>query len=205
MGQMEAAVERRGPRDRYALIAAYREGLGLAAVVVTRGPAGIRVSAVRQGTGGMPDEPAAEARWWCRRAADAERVAAAAMRRLRRCESRDGAVPAAPQRVSSPASGDASDALALADEAIAGAAKRLNIALLSNEEVAADAMTALGRVDEEIERLQRSGDLKSVNTSYRAYRLEASARGEKALRYAEWMDKYRENLVRQLAAALRYV
>jgi hypothetical protein len=113
MGQMEAAVERRGPRDRYALIAAYREGLGLAAVVVTRGPAGIRVSAVRQGTGGMPDEPAAEARWWCRRAADAERVASAAIRRLRRCESRDGGAPAAPQCVSSPASGDASDALAV--------------------------------------------------------------------------------------------
>lgn len=205
MGQMEAAVERRGPRDRYALIAAYREGLGLAAVVVTRGPAGIRVSAVRQGTGGMPDEPAAEARWWCRRAADAERVAAAAMRRLRRCKSRDGGAPAAPQCVSSPASGDASDALALAAEAIAGAAKRLNVALSSDEEVDAEAMIAVARVDEEIERLQRSGDLKSVNTSYRAYRLEASARSEKALRYAEWMNKYRENLVRQLAAALRYV
>ena len=66
-------------------------------------------------------------------------------------------------------------------------------------------MTVVARVDEEIERLQRSGDLKSVNKSYRAYRLETSARGEKTLRYAEWMDKYRENLVRQLAAALRYV
>jgi hypothetical protein len=88
---------------------------------------------------------------------------------------------------------------------IAGAAKRLNIALSSDEEVDAEAMTVVARVDAEIERLQRSGELKSVNTSYRAYRLEASARGEKALRYAEWMDKYRENLVRQLAAALRYV
>jgi len=88
---------------------------------------------------------------------------------------------------------------------IAGAAKRLNIALSSDEEVDAEAMTVVARVDAEIERLQRSGELKSVNTSYRAYRLEASARGEKALRYAEWMDQYRENLVRQLAAALRYV
>lgn len=204
MSWMPAAVERRGPRDRSALIAAYREGLGLAAVVVTCGPAGISVSAVGQGTGGIPDAAAVEVRLWCRRAADAERVASAAMRRLRRCKSRDGGVPAAPQRVSSPTSGDASGALALAAEAIAGAAKRLNITLLSNEEVAADAMAAVARVDEEIERLQRSGELKSVNASYRAYRLEASARGEKALRYAEWMDKYRENLVRQLAAALRF-
>ena len=202
---MPAAVERRGARDRSALIAAYREGLALAAVVVTCGPAGIRVSAVRQGTGGMPDEPAAEARWWRRRAADAERVAVAAMRRLWRCKSRDGGVPAAPQRVPSPASGDGSDALAVAAEAIAGAVKRLNVALLSDEEVAAEAMTVVARVDTEIERLQSSGDLKSVNKSYRAYRLEASARGEKTLRYDEWMRHYRENLVRELAAALRYV
>jgi hypothetical protein len=205
MSRMPAAVERRGARDRSALIAAYREGLGLAAVVVTCGPAGISVSAVGQGTGGVPDAAAVEVRWWCRRAADAERVAAAAIRWLRRCESGDGGAPAAPQCVSSPASGDASDALALAAEAIAGAAKRVNIALLSNEEVAADAVTVVARVNQEIKRLQHSGELKSVNTSYRAYRLEASARGEKALRYAEWMDKYHENLVRQLAAALRYV
>ena len=204
MSQMEAAVERRGPRDRSVLIAAYREGLGLAAVVVTCGAGGVRVSAVGQGNGGAPGAAAAEARWWCRRAADAERVAAAAMRRLRRCDSRDGGAPAAPERVASPAPGDASDALALAAEAIAGAAKRLNIALLSDDEVTAAAMTAVARVDEEIERLQRSGDLKTVNASYRAYRLETSARGETTLRYAEWVNKYRENLVRQLAAALRY-
>jgi hypothetical protein len=181
---MPAAVERRGARDRSALIAAYREGLGLAAVVVTCGRAGISVSAVGEGTGGIPDAAAVEVRWWCRRAADAERVAGAAMRRLRRCESRDGGAPAAPQCVSSPASGDASDALAVAAEAIAAAAKRLNIALLSNEEVAADAMAAVARVDEEIQRLQRSGELKSVNTSYRAYRLEMSARGEKTVQKA---------------------
>src|SRR5204862_2871778 len=103
------------------------------------------------------------------------------------------------------ASGDGSDALAVAAEAIAGGVKWLNIALLSDEEVAAEAMTGVARVDKEIERLQSSGDLKSVNKSYRAYRLEASARGEKTLRYDEWMRHYRENLVRELAAALRYV
>jgi hypothetical protein len=69
----------------------------------------------------------------------------------------------------------------------------------------AEAMAAIARVNEEIERLQRSGELKSLNKSYRAYRIETSERGEKTLRYDEWMGKYRENLVRQLATVLRYV
>lgn len=60
-------------------------------------------------------------------------------------------------------------------------------------------------MDEEIETLQRAGQLKSVNRSYRAHRIEASARGEKAAPYADWFNKYEANLVRQLAAALRYV
>lgn len=206
MSRTEAGGESRGPRGRSALIAAYREGLGLAAVVVTHGPAGARIRAAKEGASGTLDVGAAEARWWCRRVADAERLAAAAMRRLRPCESQSGAAPvAAPQGACPAASDNASNALALAAEAIAEAAKRLNVTLFSDEEIAAEAMAVVARVDEEIERLHRSGDLKSVNKSYRAYRIETSARGEKALRYAEWMDKYRANLVRQLAAALRYV
>jgi hypothetical protein len=35
--------------------------------------------------------------------------------------------------------------------------------------------------------------------------MEAAARGEKAAPYADWFNKYRANLVRQLAGALRYV
>jgi hypothetical protein len=202
---MEAAEKRAGTRVRSALIAAYREGLGLAAITVMRGPDGVRISAVGQGGGVVSAEPAGEARWWCRRSADAERLAAAATRRLRRRESRDERGQAASGCASLSASGDSSGALIVAGEAIAGAAKRLNIALLSDEEVHADVMAVMARVDAEIERLQRSGELKSLNKSYRAYRIETSVRGDRTLRYDEWMDKYRENLVRQLAAALRYV
>ena len=204
MRRMEAVEKRADTRVRSALIAAYREGLGLAAITVMRGSTGFRISAVGQG-GVMSAEPAGEVRWWCRRSADAERLAAAATRRLQRHESRDGGIEVASECVSLPASGNPSDVLARADEAIATAAKRLNIALLSDDEVHAEAMAVIARVDAEIERLQRSGELKSLNKSYRAYRLEASASGEKTLRYDQWMGKYRENLLRQLAAALRYV
>jgi hypothetical protein len=205
MRRMEAAAKRAETRVRSALIAAYREGLGLAAITATRGPDGVRISAVGQGGGALSAEPAGEARWWCRRSADAERLAAAATRSLQRHQSPERSGTAASERGSSPAAGDPSEALVVAGEAIVGAAKRLNIALLSDGEVHADVMAVIARVDAEIEKLQRTGELKSLNKSYRAYRIETSARGEKTLRYHEWMGKYRENLVRQLAAALRYI
>ena len=51
--------------------------------------------------------------------------------------------------------------------------------------------------------MQRSGGLKSVNKSYRSYRLETSARGERVLPYATWLDRYKAGLVREVAANLR--
>ena len=135
MRRMEAAAKRAQTRVQSALIAAYHEGLGLAAITAIRGPDGVRISARGQGGGAVSAEPAGEARWWCRRSADAERLAAAATRRLRRRESRDASAEVASGCVSSPAEGDPSDALVVAGAAIVGAAKRLNIALLSDEEV----------------------------------------------------------------------
>lgn len=64
-------------------------------------------------------------------------------------------------------------------------------------------MMVAARVDAEIERMQRAGELKSVNKSYRNYRLNASAQGERVLRYAEWIQRYKANLVREIAANLR--
>lgn len=187
-----------------ALISAYREGLGLAAVVVIRKSSGIGIIADEGGgEAGNPPPQAVIVRWWCRRAADAARVAAATTARLHRCRSHDD-----------PRTSSATDLAVWQDDigaaespvrkAVAAAAKHLNVALYSDEDVAAEAMRIIARVDDEIERLRRAGDLKTVNRSYRTYRMEASARGEKVAPYADWFAKYRENLVRQLAAALRY-
>jgi hypothetical protein len=76
--------------------------------------------------------------------------------------------------------------------------------LLANDEITAEALAAIGRMERELESLRDAGALKSVNRSYRIYRQDAAARGEKIVPYAIWFSKYKENLVWQLAAALRY-
>jgi hypothetical protein len=183
------------------LVAAYREGLGLAAVAVVCGPNGTRVTAIERDAGALGAGETVNMRWWCRRMAEAERVATAATRHLLRRESR-GKI--GPQDECGFAPADASAPGRLICESIVSAAKRLNVVLHSDDEISSQAMTVIARVDQEIERLRQSGELKSVNRSYRTYRIEASARGEKIVRYSEWMRKYRENLVRELAAMLRY-
>lgn len=181
------------------MVAAYREGLGLAGIAVLRGPGGAQIGMIGEGSddaaAGAGDTVAAK--WWCRRADDAKRVATAATARLHRLESKDDVAKlSAANGAPSP-----SDICAAVEQA----AKRLHVALYSDGDIAADADQIIARMNEEVEALQRAGQLKSVNRSYRTYRTAASARGEKAAPYADWFDKYKANLVRELAAALRYV
>jgi hypothetical protein len=179
-------------RDRAArarLVAAYRQGFGLAAIAVIASPVGVRIVAGER----AEDEKIAateslQARWWCRRRSDAEDIAAAATARLRR---------GAPE--TSAAAKDCAKA------AIADAAKRRALDLYADDEVAAHAANAIARIDAELEQLRSSGDLRAVNKSYRSYRLEAAANGEPIVPYAQWMLGYKESLVRQLAAALRHL
>jgi hypothetical protein len=193
-----AAAARREAKSRAALVAAYREGLELAAIAAVHDPAGTRLIVIAEAGANAAPGPqgAVAARWWCRHARDAERVAATATARLRRRESRDDPTRGSPIGCA-PAVDDVS-------AIVEGAAKRLRVMLYSEDEVCADADGIIARVEQEIENLKRAGQLKSVNQSYRAYRLEASARGEKAAPYADWFNKYKANLVRELAAALRY-
>jgi hypothetical protein len=134
-------------------------------------------------------------RWWCRRAADAERIVASAARSLRRESKNDTSGSSPGQSARTP-----HDVLA----AVESASRRLGVPLYSDAHIAADAEGIIGRVEEEIENLKRAGELKSVNQSYRSYRLQASACGEKAAPYAVWLNRYKANLVRELATALRF-
>jgi hypothetical protein len=95
------------------------------------------------------------------------------------------------------------DAVARLHRAVSHAAKRLGIVLRSDDEIAGEAAAVIARLEAEIAAQQRAGGLKSVNRGYRDYRLEASARGAKVLRYADWMARYKAKLVRQAAQTLR--
>jgi hypothetical protein len=178
------------------LVAAYREGLGLAAVAVISGSSGIHIAAQSAEDCALAAAETVDQRWWCRRAADAERIATAAAARMRRCEA---------QAATESLQDESSETLASACYAIVRAAKRLNIALQTEQEMIDEAAAVIARIDGEIERMQQRGELKSVNKSYQAYRIDASARGERVVRYADWMRDYKAGLVRKLAATLRYL
>ena len=186
------------------LVAAYCEGLGLVAIALIRGRAGLRIAALGRDDGrGRNAEDTVEARWWCMRASDAERVVAAATIRSRRRAPED-------EREARPCDSSAApsgtfDLSSVTGKSIVTAAKRLGVTLHTDDETFAEATRVIARVDEEMARLKKTGELKTVNSSYRTYRIEASARGEKVLRYSDWMERYRETLVRKLATTLRYV
>lgn len=186
-----AAATRREAKKRAALIAAYREGLGLAAIAIVRDPHATCVAALAAGQNEtFPAEEAVARRWWCRRAEEATRVAASAMRRSQR---RD-----LPGREPAAATPDV-ELAALIEQTAA----RLNVALYCDAQITGEADTAIARVEAELERLRQAGELKSVNASYRTYRLQASVRGDRALPYAEWFNTYKATLVRELANTLR--
>jgi hypothetical protein len=169
-----------------ALIAAYREGLALAAVAVIAGADGLRITTMTHGDALAPDERLVT-RWWCRRAAEAECLADSAARSFRRQRQKTA------------------DETLLACEQVTRSARRLAIHIRSDEDVDEEAARAIARLDLEIAGQMRSGALKSVNQSYRQYRLETSGRGERVLPYAKWMDGYKVKLMREIAANMRHL
>jgi hypothetical protein len=172
----------KGAREN--LIAAYRQGLGLAAIVVIGGSDGIRIAVEQWDAAAPAAGENLHARYWCRRAADAERLAVAASHRL---------------------SDNDHSAAAFAFESIQRDAKRLNVRIFSDTMVETDALMLIDRIEREIERLRSSGGMRPINKSYQCYRLEATARGERVVPYAQWMRQYTENLVREAAATLKYL
>lgn len=161
------------------ITAAYCEGLSLAAVVAVQGVDGPRIITHAPGSDDATTVEQLLVRMWCRGEAEAACVAMAAAKVLHRKPDSD------------------------AGKVVRGAAKKLGIVVQTDEEIAVEAMAVAARIAREMRKQQQSGELKSVNQAYRSYRLETSARGERALRYDVWMQRYREDLVRQIAATLR--
>jgi hypothetical protein len=179
------AVNARAAQAR--LVVAFREGFGLAAIAIIDGPDGVRVVAAAPGAeiACAPAETV-HCRWWCPRTFEAASIATAVAARPHNRETCDGAALAACQ-------------------AVVRAAKQRNVELYADEEILEQAMAAIARIDDELERLRKSGDLRPVNRSYQSYRRDAVAIGERVVPYAQWMLGYKEELVRKLAATLRYL
>jgi hypothetical protein len=173
-------------RERAALVAAYREGLGLAAIAVVCGPHGVAICLEREDESAVAAAEIVQERWWCRNPDEAARVVAAATARLRRNDSYG-------------------ERRAHASESITHAAKRLNIRLQSDQQTCDEAVVAIERINSEFEKLRNSGGLRPVNKSYQTYRKEAALRGERVVPYARWMLTYKKSLVRKAAATLRYL
>jgi hypothetical protein len=167
-----------------ALIAAYREGLALAAIVVVESADGPHIRTMKLEETLSSGENLV-ARWWCRRAAETECIADSAARSFRR------------QRQKAP------DQSALACDTVVRTAQRLGVALCTDADLDQEAAHAIARLETEIAAQMRAGALKSINQSYGQYRLEASGRGERVLPYAKWMDSYKLKLMREIAANLR--
>ena len=164
-----------------ALIAAYRQGLGLAAVTIVTAAHGARLICAAEELALEPGE-SVHARWWCRSAQQAEWLVGAVVRA---------------------AKADDADAPSHLCRAVIKTAKRLGISLRADAEISAEAAGVIARLEQEIAAQQRAGTLKSINRGYRDYRLAASARGEKMLRYADWMARYKAKLIRDIAHNLR--
>jgi hypothetical protein len=175
------------PAAHARLVAAFREGFGLAAIAVIDGPDGVRVAAAEPGAEiACASAETVHCRWWCPRAFEAASIATAVVARLHNRKSCDGAASAACQ-------------------AVIRAAKQRNVELHSDDDVLEQATAAIVRIDDELQRLRKSGDLRPVNKSYQSYRRDAAAKGEPVVPYALWMLGYKEELVRKLAATLRYL
>jgi hypothetical protein len=178
-------VNARAARSR--LVAAFREGFGLAAIAVIDGPGGVRVAAAEPGAEIVcAAAETVHCRWWCPRAHEAASIATAVAARLHSRETGDGAALSACR-------------------AVVRAAEQRNVDLHSDEEILEQATAVIARIDDELERLRQSGDLRPVNKSYQSYRRDAAVKGERIVPYAQWMLGYREELVRKLAATLRYL
>jgi hypothetical protein len=188
-GPAEAAGKaRQSANARAALVAAYREGLALAAIMVIGNADTARIVAAEPGADiALAPGEAVVRRWWCRRPFHAEHVASEAAKARRRGNAK------------------IADAASRACVSVADAATRLAVPLQSDEELSTEAMAAIARLDDEIDKQMRAGALKSVNQGYRDYRLAAAARCEKILRYAQWMERYKERLIREIAVNLRHV
>lgn len=87
---------------------------------------------------------------------------------------------------------------------VESAAARIGAVWKTDAEVVLAAAQVEARVNHEIASMQVTGALRDINRRYRQYRLAATAAGNMALRYADWLYEFRLSMMREVANTLRY-
>jgi hypothetical protein len=193
----QARAEQRRAAERAILVAAYLEEMRHSCITIICDADGAHISPIASSDSDLGGKADRRARLWCRRAEDAKLVAAAAKAPLRRLKSSENAgSPTAPPV-------EESSLLSRACDAVLAAACRRNVVLQSDDEITEEASRVVASIDAEIETARRNGELKPINEAYKKYRREAKERGEPAMRYDDWMLKFREDLVRKAAREVR--
>lgn len=90
-------------------------------------------------------------------------------------------------------------AIPAADATLRACAAELGITLTGNATVIERSEAAVARLDQRIEAMRRSGDLKTTNQRYKAYRLEQLRLGNGPMSYNEFVDAGLEAVMEAIA------
>ncbi len=96
-------------------------------------------------------------------------------------------------KISAPASVDDVSKL------VSATAKTLGVLLVSEDRIREQAETVVRNVEEQFASLAARGELKSVNRSYREYRIAETAAGNKPIGYPTFVSNYKLEMVRTVA------
>lgn len=141
----------------------------------------------------LPDDIGADAgtlpiigRWWCKDIVRASIVADAVSKALSREPARYRTEPASALRI-------------ILDQAVSRCSEAVHVVTKSDDSIRAEAAAKVELARRQFEELQRGGEMKSFNRSYREYRLAQTAAGLRFVGYKRWCDDYLGRIVADLA------
>jgi hypothetical protein len=81
-------------------------------------------------------------------------------------------------------------------------AESLGVQLQSDDELRQMAEAAVARIETLFEQMMSGGELRALNRRYRQYRLSRKAAGNGSVSYPRWLENYKAEFIRKMAAGL---